>query len=189
MSKINVFIILNIVSVLEIAASAIFLLCQSTYAAVICIGLAIFFLLLAFMYRESSSDVKTAKEPRGINKKSFCMFFGGGEIWFEHLDGLYEHTQAAMEKLNKDYESFKKPSAPSLIAVNLDETYVADELLSAVCEKLTDGEKNFTRVVFVGTDVKTRRKIKATLSDAAFALAFINDFEKAKEWLVSESYN
>ena len=38
----------------------------------------------------------------GLNKKSFSMFFGGGEIWFEHLDGLYDRTDLAIEKLEKD---------------------------------------------------------------------------------------
>ena len=32
------------------------------------------------------------KDLPGLSKKSFSMFFGGGEIWFEHLDGIYEHT-------------------------------------------------------------------------------------------------
>lgn len=51
------------------------------------------------------------------------------------------------------------------------------------------GGKRFTRVVFVGTDKYTQRKIRKALSGAPFALSFINDFEKAKEWLVGESYS
>lgn len=129
------------------------------------------------------------KETAGLNKKSFSMFFGGGEIWFEHLDGLYEYSSLAVEKLENDYRRFKLPSMPSLMAVNVDETDVTDELADALAEKLLNGGKRFTRVVFVGTDKYTQRKIRKALSGAPFALSFINDFEKAKEWLVGESYS
>lgn len=132
-------------------------------------------------------NTNNPREMPGFKKKSFSMAFGGGEIWFEHLDGMYEHTYLAVEKLESDYPQFRRPSAPSLIAVNLDETVIDDELINAVAEKLLNGEKRFTRVVFVGTDKASRRTIKNALSGAQFALEFINDFEKAKEWLVSEA--
>lgn len=45
------------------------------------------------------------KDLPGLTKKSFSMFFGGGEIWFEHLDGIYEHTDLAIEKLENDQSS------------------------------------------------------------------------------------
>lgn len=126
------------------------------------------------------------KEFAGINKKSFSMFFGGGEIWFEHLDGMYEYTNLAIEKLENDYQQFKRPSKPSLIAINLDETVVDDALIGAIAEKLLNSDKRFTRVVFVGVDKKVKRKIENVLEGASFALDFINDFEKAKEWLVGK---
>lgn len=119
-------------------------------------------------------------------KKSFPMFFGGGEIWFEHLDGIHEHTEFAIEKLERDYQQFKRPSMPSLIAINLDETVVTEALISAVADKLLKGDKRFTRVVFVGVDKKIKRKIERELAGASFVLSFINDFEKAKEWLVGK---
>lgn len=122
----------------------------------------------------------------GINKKSFSMFFGGGEIWFEHLDGMYQYTNLAIEKLESDYQQFKRPSMPSLIAINLDETFVDNGLICAIAGKLLNSDKRFTRVVFVGVKKSVSRKIKNALGEGNFALAFINDFEKAKEWLVEK---
>lgn len=116
------------------------------------------------------------------------MYFGGSEIWFEHLDGIYSYTDLAIEKLEKDHLTFKRPSVPSLIAINLDETEINDKLIAAIADKLLNGGKRFTRVVFVGTDSYSKRKIKTALAASGFALSFINDFEKAKEWLVSESF-
>ena len=32
---------------------------------------------------------KNSEELPGVRKKSFIFPFAGGEIWFEHLDGIY----------------------------------------------------------------------------------------------------
>lgn len=124
------------------------------------------------------------KDAIGKDKKSFCMAFGGAEIWFEHLDGLFLHTSLAVEKLEHDYVEFKRPSMPSLLAINLEETNVNDKLIGAITEKLLHGEKRFTRVIFVGVNGAVRRKIRKLLKEAAFVFDFTNDFERAKEWLV-----
>lgn len=128
------------------------------------------------------------EELPGVKKKSFSMFFGGGEIWFEHLDGIYDYTELALEKLEHDYLQFKRPSLPSLVAINLDETLINDALIQSLADKLLNKTKRFTRVVFVGVDRKAKQKITEQISGAGFAYAFINDFEQAKKWLVSERY-
>ena len=38
----------------------------------------------------------------GDRKKSFLLYYNGGEIWFEHLEGLYEYEDLVTEKLNSD---------------------------------------------------------------------------------------
>ena len=128
------------------------------------------------------------EELPGVKKKSFSMYFDGGEIWFEHLDGIYDYTELALEKLERDYLQFKRPSLPSLIAVNLDHTYIDDSLIRSLAEKLLDNSKRFTRAVFVGTDKKARAKIRKAVSGGGFAFAFIDDFEQAIFSLVSEKY-
>ena len=132
-------------------------------------------------------DKMDSKVLLGVNKKSFSMFFGGGEIWFEHLDGLYAYSELAIEKLENDYQTFKSPSSPSLIAVNIDETTVTQDLIAALKETLLNGQKRFTRVVFVGANWQIKCKLRKSFAGAPFALNFLNDFEKAKEWLVTET--
>jgi len=88
-------------------------------------------------------------EQYGLNKKSFSMYFGGGEIWLEHLDGIHDLTDLAIQKLEKDYLQFKKPSMPSLIAINIDETTITDDIINSIVEKLLDKSKRFTRVVLL----------------------------------------
>jgi len=122
----------------------------------------------------------------GAEKQSFSMYYGGGTIWFEHLDGMKDHTNLVMGKFEKDYCQFISPSQPSLIAINLDETIVNHMIIDLIAEKLLYGKKRFMRVVFVGVNRTTKRKIIVALKKKTFVLNFINDFEKAKEWLISE---
>jgi hypothetical protein len=125
-------------------------------------------------------------ELPGFKKKSFSMYYGGGEIWFEHLDGMYGYTDLAIQKLASDYIQLKKPSMPSLIAVNLDETQVNEELCNEIARAFTVKEKRYTKIVFIGVKRQQKKLLQRLLSNNGFALAFINDFEKAKEWLISE---
>ena len=60
----------------------------------------------------------------GLQKKSFLLYYSGGEIWVEHLDGLYGYTDLAIEKFEKDYIECKRPSLPALIAINLAKQYL-----------------------------------------------------------------
>ena len=64
----------------------------------------------------------------GVKKKSFVLPFRGGEIWFEHLDGMYQYTDLVLEKLKRDRMVFLLPSKPSQIAFVLDETVITKEM-------------------------------------------------------------
>ena len=105
-------------------------------------------------------EMKNPRDLPGFKKKSFAMYFGGGEIWFEHLDGIYGFTELAAEKLCSDRASFRRPSSPSHISFVLDETVVNDELISLIVDLLTKPGKRFMRIAFVGADRSARRKLK-----------------------------
>ena len=132
-------------------------------------------------------EIGNPEELPGYKKKSFKMAFGGGEIWFEHLDGIYNFEESVLNKLEDDGKVFCRPSMPSLICFNLDETEITERIMAAISDKLLNNSKRFTRVCFVGADRTSAKKLKKTLMYNGFALHFTNDFEKAKEWLVSEN--
>ena len=67
------------------------------------------------------------EELPGVRKKSFILPFAGGEIWFEHLDGIYQYTELVIEKLRTDAAIFRRPSSPGYIAFVLDETVITDD--------------------------------------------------------------
>jgi len=128
------------------------------------------------------------KALNGLHKKSFAMYFGGGEIWFEHLDSMYTLKDEVIKKFNNDLPNITKPSKPSLIAVNLDETLVDEEIVEVISNAYIKNERYIRKLVFVGLHNKSKRLMdmafKKRKSDYRFVINYINDFEKAKEWLV-----
>lgn len=121
----------------------------------------------------------------GIKKKSFVLPFNNGEIWFEHLDGMYQYDKLVRNKLAEDCKEFLKPSMPSAIAVVLDETNVTCEIADDLISVLFDTDKVIQRVCFIGTDKKIKKMFAERLKKTnKFQYNFINDPEKAKEWLI-----
>ena len=137
---------------------------------------------------ERYCDCDVPEELPGVKKKSFVLPFGNGEIWFEHLDGMYQYTDLILDKLKIDSHTFLAPSKPSHIGFVLDETLVTTVLVDEIVKLLCDEQKKYMRVCFIGTDKKIQKMFRDALHNRSrFAFAFINDFEQAKEWLVSES--
>ena len=141
------------------------------------------------IFENNSARYCDCSEPEnlpGVKKKSFVLPFSGGEIWFEHLDGMYQYTDLVMNKPKNDSRIFLLPSNPSHIGFVLDET-LETNLAQEIANLLCDGRKRFMRVCFIGTDRKIQRMIRGALKNkSSFAFSFINDFEQAKEWLVSD---
>ena len=145
----------------------------------------------AFKFKTGNADTgKNTTEPvcgrelPGFRKKSFVLYFNGGEIWFEHLDGLHQHTELAIEKLCTDSDFFCRPSAPSYIAFILDETVVTDELILTIAENLKKSGKQFMRVAFIGANGKAKNNLRKCLRGNGFAVNFFGGIEPAKEWLI-----
>lgn len=123
-----------------------------------------------------------------VVRQSMKLNFMGGEIWFEQLDALSVHTEFAMEKFRRDLKDIRRVSSPSKIAVNVNETLVTDEFADLLVDELCLSDRFITKLAFVGADFATKRKIKKKLKNKnyAFAVGFIDDYEKAKIWLVTE---
>nr|WP_294487557.1 hypothetical protein [uncultured Anaerosporobacter sp.] len=126
-----------------------------------------------------------SKIEAGIKKKSFSLHYNKGEIWCEHLDSLGDHKKIVMNKFNEDLLELKKVSAPSFIAVNLDETMVDRDILEMVLYSYRDLDKDLKKVVFIGLSRRNVRLMKKIIRESDKKITYItgciNDFEKAKE--------
>ena len=136
-------------------------------------------------YTSGCAD-KHPDELPGVRKKSFILPFAGGEIWFEHLDGIYQYTELAIQKLRRDTSIFRRPSSPGYITFVLDETIITEQLISEITDALIKPGKQFMRVAFVGADGLSCKKLKKILYGHGFAIKFFDGIEPAKEWLLDE---
>lgn len=118
----------------------------------------------------------------GLEKKSFSINYKGGEIWIEHLDSI-QNPSFIKEKFIKDLVQIKRPSTSSFIAINLDKSGINAELLNFILDSLCNIDKPIRKVVLVGLNKAMKRLVKWRMYDLTFAVACIDDFEKAKEWL------
>ena len=126
------------------------------------------------------------EELPGVKKASFILPYAGGEIWFEHLDGMYQYTELAIRKLRRDTAAFRRPSSPGYITFVLDETKITEELIAEIADALITPGKRFMRAAFVGADRLSCKKLKRLLYGHGFAIRFFDGIESAKEWILDE---
>ena len=120
----------------------------------------------------------------GYKKKSFLLYYNGGEIWFEHLDGIYENEGLVIQKLNKDIPLFSRPSSTSFICFVFGETIVTDNIFLAVKKAVLESKKGFKKIAFCGLDRKKQKKFKKSFVNHGFEIGFFEGLEDAKQWLL-----
>lgn len=125
------------------------------------------------------------QERARLNKQSFELSFRGGSIWCEHLDGMGAMEAEVIHKLRADARSFARPSVSARMIVNLDETVVTDAIAACVADCITGCGKRFARIAFVGLGRREQKQIAALLHGCGAQIAFLHDYERAKEWVMS----
>jgi hypothetical protein len=124
-----------------------------------------------------------------IIRESFSMAFKGGEIWFEQLDALSDHIDIVMDKFRRNLTTIKRPSLTGFIAINVNETLINEQMAEEIIRGFIEIPK-IRKVVFIGVTKEIKKIIKQLLildsTRVKFVYTFIEDYEKAKEWLVSK---
>lgn len=124
------------------------------------------------------------KIQAGINKKSFELNYNGGTLWAEHLDSMGDLEAEVIEKFLADYKSFSRPSVSAFMIINLDETIVTERIIECIVGSLVECKKHFMKIAFVGVPKKEQKKFLRIKKEAGVVIAFLEDYEKAKEWLL-----
>lgn len=127
---------------------------------------------------ENSSIILKA----GIEKKSFELYYNGGSIWCEHLDGMGFFSEKVREKFLCDFKQFARPSMTSFMIINLDETELDDEIISCITDTLVRSEKRIMKLAFVGVKKSARGAFRRIGNEKKCAVNFYDDYEKAKQW-------
>ncbi len=124
--------------------------------------------------------------PLGTRTHSMKLAFHGGEIYFLHLDAFGDREDLVLSRIAADAPTMLRPSYPAFAGVNVDETILTPRIIEAIVDVLADERKVFRKIAIVGCSGKDRRVFERALAEARvdYPVAFINDFEKAKEWLI-----
>ena len=125
-----------------------------------------------------------ATDLPGYKKASFLLYYNGGEIWFEHLEDLYDHDDLVVKKLQADTPSFIKPSSPAFVCFVLFETAITDAVFLAVKKAVLESNKRFLKIAFCGLGIKDQRRFQKALVNHGFGIAFFDGLEEAKMWLL-----
>lgn len=121
----------------------------------------------------------------GLRKKSFELYFNGGSIWVEHLDGMGDMKDKVIEKFLNDKKSFCRPSMTSFIIVNLDQTEIDDDIISCIFDTFVNSQKRFMKIAFVGVKkIGDRNYLRDISRKKGCPVEFFDDFEKAKWWVL-----
>ncbi|NLO41385.1 MAG: hypothetical protein GX115_18210 [Ruminiclostridium sp.] len=133
--------------------------------------------------------IKIIPREELIIRESKKIPFGNGEIWFEQLDALSVHRDIVRDKFLKDMEILRKPSSPALVAVCLYETDMDDELSELIIRTLSNTGRKLLKVVFVGASRNLQKTMQQIILrfPVPFLIAFMDDYEKAKLWLIPSS--
>lgn len=132
------------------------------------------------------SKIKYIPREKLIIRKSFALPYHNAMIWAEDLDALSVHSDLVREKFLADMAEIRKPSSPALIAMNVYGTLVEEPLARIFASALVGAGASVKRVAFIGLGRQARGLLRGCLEElqATFAYTFLDDFEKAKEWLV-----
>lgn len=128
-------------------------------------------------------DMKNGVDLPGYKKRSFSLPYNGGEIWIEHLDGMYGYEELVLNKLNSDIKLFTRPSSTSYVCFVFIETTVTERIIDAVIRSILECGKRFMKIAFVGLDKKNKRRLKSELKNKGIGINFLEGLEDAKQWI------
>lgn len=133
--------------------------------------------------------MKTIERGELILRRSIPLFYNGGQIWCEELDGLSTHKDILLDKFSDDLATLQKPSTSGFVAMHLKNSLVDEEVAQALAKGLCGMPKVLCKVAFIGMGFKSRLRmrqaLKAVEPTPVFQYNFINDYEDAKAWLMN----
>lgn len=123
-----------------------------------------------------------------IVRDSFKITFHDAELWAANFDSLGDHYELIKKKFLEDIAVLKRPSSPSQVLLNLHQTDVTNELAHFLIDNFESAQPYLKKVVFSGLCYRAKRELQKYIfkkqPGLQFAVNFIDDVEKAKEWLL-----
>ena len=93
-------------------------------------------------------------------------------------------TVMTMGFRRRSIRNLLRPSVSAYVIINLDETVITEVIEDLIIDGLVERNKQFMKIAFVGVDRKHHNKFKSIHSRGGAIVGFLNDYEKAKEWVL-----
>lgn len=100
-----------------------------------------------------------------IVRKSFSASLNNGEIWAENLDSLYDFEDVVENKFLEDMKLIARPSSPSIIAINLNQTIITKHLSTLIIKNLIEAGSSVRKVAFVGITREDLALVKGVMKN------------------------
>lgn len=91
----------------------------------------------------------------------------------------------ALAKFLDDKKAFSRPSVSSFMIINLDKTLITDRIADTIVTTIIESGKLFRKIAFVCIGGSWRSRF-GVIKKKGIAVRFIDDYEKAKEWMFSD---
>ena len=122
-------------------------------------------------------------------RESFPLPYSGTTLWYSCLDSLKDDRELIREKILKEEKLICRPSNPALILYHLYDTMIDYELAEAIVNSILRSQRYIRKLAIIGLSKHGKVNIKKYLKKSGLRFnmvtEYFDDFEKAKEWLVS----
>ena len=69
----------------------------------------------------------------------------------------------------------------------MDETIVSDRIVDCIIQSILECPKRFMKIAFVGVAKKQQKLLGSINKETGIMVAFLDDYEKAKEWVLKKT--
>lgn len=116
-----------------------------------------------------------------IIRRSFSLPYANTEIWCCGIDSLSVHTDVAINKFLQELPEMYRPSAPSIVFINLSETLVNKEFAELMVTRLIPLGR-LKKIAFVGPTLMMRSYIASLFRkhDSLFAYGFFPTWSRQR---------
>ena len=90
--------------------------------------------------------------------------------------------EGIVSKFIKDKSAFSRPSVSSFMIINLDQTDITESIVDTIVTTISESDKVFRKIAFVGVNARWHQPL-SKIKKRGIAVRFLDDYEKAKEWL------
>ena len=122
------------------------------------------------------------------NKLFFSLSFCNQDVYYVELDSIQDKNEL-WDKIGKSRNYMRELRNPEKIIIHLEQTVLTHSRVDQIIELVEQTRDHYSKLCFVGVHGINRwilrHKMKQSLKNFTAPWSLNNDYQKAKEWIVS----